>query len=72
MLVVVCVMLAVQLSTSQAAEFVPRPDAAENKPANAAAPEVAASVDAPAKNLGEFFGSNAPVNSVNEDPPEPL
>ena len=72
MLLVVCVMVAVQLSTSQAAEIIPRPNVAENKPADAAAPEAAAPVDAPAKNVGEILGSNSPVNPANVDSPEPL
>lgn len=69
---VVCVMLAVQLSTSQAAEIIPRPDAVENRPADAAAPEAAAPVDAPDKNIGELLGSNSPVNPANVDSPESL
>ena len=73
MLCVVSVMLVVQLSTSQAAEIIPRPDAAENKPADAAAPEaVAAPVDAPAKNVGELLGSNTPVKPANVNSPEAL
>ena len=72
MLLVVCAMLAVQLSTSQAAEIISRPEAAENKPADAAAPEAVAPVDAPAKSVEELLGSNSPVNPANVDSAEPL
>ena len=55
MILVVYVMWAVQWSTSQAEAIIPRPDVAENKPADAVAPdEAAAPVDAPAKNVDGF------------------
>lgn len=73
MLLAVCFMLVVQLSTSQAAEIVSRPGTAENKPADAAAPEAAApAVDAPAKNVGELLGSNTPIKPANANSPEAL
>ena len=72
MLLAVCVILVIQLSISQAAEIIPRPDAAENKLADAAAPEAAAPVDAPAKNVGELLGSNTPVKPANVNSPEAL
>lgn len=83
MLLVVCVMLAVQLSNSQAAEIIPQPDATENKPArkvatginprpDAAVNEEATPVDAPAKNIAELLGINAIVNPTDVDSPEPL
>ena len=73
MLLAICVILVIQLSISQAAEIIPRPDAAENKLADAAAPEaVAAPVDVPAKNVGELLGSNTPEKAVNVNSPEAL
>jgi len=59
MLLAVCVIMVVQLSTSQAAEVIMRPDAADSKPADSAAPEAAAPVDIPAENVGELLCSNS-------------
>lgn len=73
MLLVVCIISAIQLSMSQSAEIIPRPSVStENKPVDAAAPEAVAPVDVPVINFGELLGINAIVIPTDVDSPEPL
>jgi len=63
--------MVVQLSTSQAAEVIMRPGAADSKPAGSAAPEATAPVEIPVENVGELLGSNSKPD-VPANAPEAL
>ncbi len=61
--------MVVQLSISQAAEIIPWPVPADNKPADAIAPKVAAPVDInTAENVEEVLGSNSNPDTQANSP----